>query len=215
MGSIYYQGAHLFKIELPKQQPLSLCVDGEDMEGICQNFENKLLYVLEERRREIVIFDTLGTEKGRFKVDVEKTNENDGLEGIAINPSENQVFVVNKRFRSVLIELEITGKNSLRQTSQYIPVYFGADEDSSDWSLAGLSYDIDENVLWMTSDRTRAVFVIDHTGRALAVYDVFEEDLEAVAVIKQENRIYFVSDDYHTLYVYEYPEPFPRLNAEK
>lgn len=207
-------GGSIYKITKEGKIVKELCVNGEDMEGICQSSVNKQLYVLKERKREIVIFDTLGNEKGCFKVEVEQKYDNYGLEGIAINSSGKHLFTVNERYPSAFIELEITGENSLQQI-QYTPLYFGADKDSRSWGLSGLSYEPDESVLWMISDRTRAVFVIDRTCRVLAVYDVFEEDLEAVAVIKTENKIYFVSDQYHTLYVYEYPQPLLKLAAQK
>ena len=87
-------------------------------------------------------------------------------------------------------------RNGKRQI-RFTPVHFGgpkdakgvSDDDSGGLSLAGLHYDQEEQVLWVVSDRARAVFVLDLPGRPLAAYDAGEEDLEAIAVIREENRL--------------------------
>ena len=86
------------------------------------------------------------------------------------------------------------------QQVRFTPVHFGgpedtkglSDDDSRGLSLAGLFFDIEEAVLWVVSDRARAVFVMDFTGRSLAAYDDGEGDLEAIALIKEEDSIYLV-----------------------
>jgi uncharacterized protein YjiK len=96
-----------------------LRVRGDDMEGITQHPRNRSLYVVEERLRQVVQFDTLGNEIARYPVDVEVRNQNDGLEGITIDPVTNRVFVVNEKNPRVLIELDVlrgfdrTGNTSL------------------------------------------------------------------------------------------------------
>ncbi len=205
-------GGSIYKITKTGDIVNVLDVGGEDMEGITQHPNNRLLYVVEERSREIVIFDTSGNEIDRYKVDVEMTNLNDGLEGITINPENDHIFVVNKRLPRALIEMNVTAGARLDQI-RYTPMNFGAEEDADGLSLAGLFFDNVDGVLWMVSDEARAVFVLDLDGRPLAAYDAFEKDLESIALIRDDNRIYLASDGNHTLFAFEFPDPFLRLPA--
>lgn len=205
-------GGSIYKITFQGEIVKELPVDGQDMESITQHPGNQLLYVAEERKREIVQFDTNGNEIQRFSVDVEMQRENDGLEGITINPSNNHVFVVNKRLPRVLIELDLS-KGFDRQEIRQTPVNFDADKAAGGWSLAGLSFDSRDEVLWSVSDEARAVVILDTRGRPLAAFDADQYDLEGIALHRNENKIFLVSDELNTLYVYEYPDPLLRLPA--
>ncbi len=203
-------GGSIYKITREGEIVKELEVGGEDMEGISQHptNHNHLLYVVEERQRKIVQYDTDGNLIQSDSVAVEITNENDGLEGIAINPVNNHVFVVNKRLPRALIELDL---RAAEQQVRYTPINFGAEDDAPGLSLAGLFFDQEDEVLWLVSDEARAVFVLDLTGRPLAAFDAREKDLESIALIREENRIYMTSDGDHTLYEFEYPQPLLKL----
>ncbi|MDG5813697.1 lamin tail domain-containing protein [Chitinispirillales bacterium ANBcel5] len=204
-------GGSIYKIDREGSIVLELQVDGHDMEGISQHPHNRNLYVAEERLRTIVVYDTLGTEIERFKVDVEFQRLNDGLEGITINPFTGNVFVVNKRLPRALIELDLSREEESRERL-YAPMNLGAHKDSAGLSLAGLFFDSDKEVLWMISDEARAVFVLDLTGRPLAVFDAFKRDLEAIALLREDEKIYLVSDRLHTLFAFRLPSPLKMLS---
>ena len=216
------RGGSIYKITKTGQIVEELKVGGDDMEGISQHPHSLLLYVAEEKLRTVVQYDTLGNKIRSDSVAVDIRHRNRGLEGITINPANHHVFVVNKMIPRVLIELDLSRKAGEQQV-RFTPVHFGgpedtkglSDDDSRGLSLAGLFFDIEEAVLWVVSDRARAVFVMDFTGRPLAAYDAGEEDLEAIALIKEENSIYLVSDTYHTLFVFDYPQQLIRLSARR
>ncbi len=203
-------GGSIYKIDREGQIVKTLPVQGDDMEGITQHPVNRSLYVVEERKREIVQYDTLGNEIARYPVDVEKRDDNNGLEGITINPDNNHIFVVNEKNPRVLIELNVL-RGFDRQEIRKTPVNFGAPEQADGLDLSGLFFDSEEGVLWMVSDEARAVFVIDTHGRPLAAFDAGQPDLEGIALIKKERRIFLVSDELAELFIYEYPEPLRRL----
>jgi uncharacterized protein YjiK len=203
-------GGSIYKITKTGTIVDELPVKGDDMEGITQHPENHLLYVAEEKLRHIVRYDTLGNKIKSDSVEVDIEHINRGLEGITINPKNGHVFVVNKKVPRVLIELDLS-KEQEHQQIRYTPVDFGAGHDAEGLSLSGLFFDEQENVLWVVSDRASAVFILDLFGRPLAALDAGQEDLEAIALIREENRIYLVSDELRTLFVYEYPENLSRL----
>ena len=205
-------GGSIYKIDLQGKIVDELRVRGDDMEGITQHPRNRSLFVVEERLRQIVQFDTLGNEIARYPVDVEVRHQNDGLEGITIDPATNHIFVVNEKNPRVLLELDVLrgfDRQEIRRTS----MDFGAPEDARGFDLSGLFYDETDEVLWLVSDEARAVFVLDRTGRPLAAFDAGQPDLEGIALIRSKNRIYLVSDELQTLFVYEYPQPLIRLTA--
>lgn len=216
------RGGSIYKITKKGEIIDKLEVNGDDMEGISQHPHSRILYVAEEKMRTIVQYDTLGNKIRSDSVAVDVRRRNRGLEGITINPVNNHVFVVNKMTPRVLIELDLS-KEKEKQQVRFTPVHFGgiednrgdSDDDSRGLSLAGLHFDGEDEVLWVVSDRAQAVFVLDMLGRPLAAYDAAEDDLEAIAVIREENRIYLVSDTHHTLHVFEFPDPMTRLPAQK
>lgn len=203
-------GGSIYKINKQGVTTGILEVEGDDMEGITRHPENGLLYVAEERNREIVRYDTLGYEIDRFGVDVDEVNENAGLEGIAVNPENDHIYVVNEKNPRVLVELDLRQEAGQQQV-RYTPMDFRAPEDAGGLDLSGLFFDAEEQVLWLVSDDAQAVLVMDRRGRPLAAYDAAREDLEGIALIKEENRIYLISDELQRMFVFDYPEPLRRL----
>ncbi len=205
-------GGSIYKIDLRGRIVDRLRVRGDDMEGITQHPVNLSLFVVEEKLRQIVQFDTLGNEIARFPVDVEVRRENDGLEGITIDPSTNHIFVVNEKNPRVLLELDVL-RGSERQEIRRTYMDLGAPEDARGLDLSGLFFDEIDDILWLVSDEARAVFVLDRTGRPLAAFDAGWPDLEGIAIIRSLDRIYLVSDELQRLFVFEYPDPLVRLPA--
>ncbi len=208
------RGGSIYRITRDGHVLEELAVDGHDMEGITQDPETLSLFVAEERRREVVVYQTTGQELNRYEVDIEVGDLNNGLEGIAINPSNGHIFVVNKRNPRVLLELELLSDGTTRQIQRQ-PINFGAPEDAPGLSLSGLFYDEQEQLLWMISDEAEAVFVLDTTGRLLAVFEASHRDLESIALIGPECAIYATSDQDQRLYEYECPSPLRRLPADR
>ncbi len=211
-------GGSIYKLDRMGRIVDELQVLGDDMEGITQHPVNRTLYVVEERKREIVQYDTLGNEIARYFVDVEIQNVNDGLEGITIKPGsdseKDHIFVVNEKNPRVLIELDVLSGFD-RQVIRQTPINFGADPDAEGLDLSGLFFDSADEVLWMVSDDARAVFVLDTGGRPLAAFNAGQKDLEGIALIRGENRIFLVSDGLQKLFVFEYPHPLRRLPASE
>lgn len=205
-------GGHIYKIAKNGEIVDILEVDGDDMEGIAQHPGNLLLFVAEERLSDIVQYDTSGNEIQRTRVAVEQQSENDGLEGITINPSNGHIFMVNEQNPRALVEMDLSRAMD-QQLIRYTPVDFRAGKDAEGLDFSGLCFESEAQVLWLVSDEARAVFVLDLMGNPLAAYDSDEENLEGIAVIADEQRIYLVSDDLQQLVVYEYPAPLLRLPA--
>lgn len=204
-------GRGIYKLNRTGEIVLILQVGGDDMEGIAQHPVDRTLWVAEERLREVVQFDTLGNELRRLSIPIERRRDNDGLEGITINPVNNHLFVVNEKNPRVLLEIDpeqVPGEQIIR----YIPMNFGAPENAPGLDLSGLHYDPDRELLWMVSDEARAVFILDRLGRPLAVFDADVPDLEGIAIFPSEKKIWLVSDALRRLYVYDMPDPLRHLN---
>lgn len=204
----------IYKLDRQGRIVSRLPVQGNDMEGISQHPHNRTLFVIEERKRQIVQYDTLGKEIARYEVPVEKSNENDGPEGIAINPFNNHFFVVNEKNPRVLMELDVL-KGFERQVVRKTPVNFGATDDAEGLDLSGLFFDSEDRILWMVSDEARAVFLLDTRGRPLAAFDAGQKDLEGIALIRNEKKLFLVSDELETLFVYSLPQPLRMLSPKE
>ncbi len=205
-------GGSIYKIDLEGNIADELDVGGHDMEAITQHPEDLTLYVAEERLRQIVQYDTLGNELNRFDVDVEVQQENDGLEGITVNPETNHIYVVNEQNPRVLIELDLS-RPEREQQVMYKPMDFRAGEEAKGLDLSGLFFDDKDGVLWGVSDEARAVFALDPGGRPLAAYHAGRVDLEGIAIIRETNRMYLVSDERQELFIFAYPETRRDLSA--
>jgi len=166
----------------------TLRVNGFDLEGITVIDEQRIAVVL-ERTREVLILNTDGTELQRKKLPL-KGELNSGLEGITYNSENGHFFIINEKKPSLLLELdeklEILSIDTLK---------FSKD-------VSGIYYDDVDKQLWILSDENQLVVKCDLNGIPQESIKVDIVQPEGITIDNEGNRLYIVSDNTESMYVY-------------
>ncbi|MCC5793660.1 MAG: SdiA-regulated domain-containing protein [Chromatiales bacterium] len=190
-------GQGMYKItrqgEVVKHVPFA----SDDLEGIVVDPANLTLWVVEERLREILNVTREGTVLSRTPVPVEVNRPNDGLEGITINTRTGDFFVINEKNPRLLLRL---GPDL--QVRETVPLDFSGIFFMSD--VSGISYDRVENTLWIISDESRKIVVIDLQYNPVRMYRTDILKGEGIAVDPDLRRVYAICDAESRLYVHAY-----------
>lgn len=175
----------------------------EDLEGITQNPMDHTLWVVEERQREIIQMETNGDVIRRISLrDKIPENElNSGLEGITIHTETGNIYTVNTRIPRLFIRLD-SDVNLIDVTE----LNYGAEPDARGFDLSGMFYDEKDDVIWIVSDEAESVFISDLYGNPLAFFHLGIEDLEGIAVDRNTNMLFLVSDELARLFHVSIPE---------
>ncbi len=187
------QTAQVYQIALDGRLLKTLSYQGQDLEGISQSQTDLTLWVAEERKREVVRLDSTGRELNRFKVAVENRSENSGLEGLALHPFSNQMFVLNEKNPALFVRLAEKGTIQTSRLVTYV-------KDCSGLSIEGAG-----RFFWLVSDESRKIIKCDSTGAMLASYPIDIDKPEGIAVSTADSLIYVVSDSEQKLYIFKLP----------
>lgn len=171
---------------------------GHDLEGITQNSANGTLSLAEERLREVANLEQDGSEIERFKLEVPVTERNSGLEGIAWNPAEGELFIANQTHPRLLMRIGSDGKLRQRAHAEFPPPY-----DIED--LSGLWYDHRRDELYIVSNSSSKLLILDSNFHIQRGYRLDREKYEGIAVDHERGRLYLVNDREDTLSVFALP----------
>jgi uncharacterized protein YjiK len=164
---------------------------GRDPEGISYDPSDSTLWLVEERRREIVHLDLDGTLLMSGSLDLEGA-ANNGLEGIC-RDDEGVLYVLNEKSPGLFIQL----KDDLSiQSSEAI-------EFADDYS--GLFCAGQLGVFWILSDQDETLFRWDEVSGILNRYELPFSSAEGIAIDEAAGRVYIVSDWASKLFVFEFP----------
>jgi uncharacterized protein YjiK len=164
--------------------------EGNDLEGVSMFTSNKLL-LAEERTKEIVVFDLQNNTFNKHKVAYENKDANSGIEGVAFNPNNNTIFILNEKNPGLLIKLN--ADFSILETYKL--------KFASDYS--GIFYDKTTNNLWIVSDQSKTINKCNLSGKLIESYPISVAKSEGIAVTN--NTIYIVSDSNSKLYKFKKP----------
>lgn len=170
---------------------------GDDLEGIAMNPNDMTLWVVEERLKQIRQLNMSGEILRIVDVPLMNVNENDGLEGISIDPDNDHIFLLNEKLPRVFIEL-----NRDMQIVREAPINFLANYRLED--LSGLFYDHEEREFWIVSDESMRIVVTDFELNPIQSYNLPRNKFEGITVDTDNRRIYLVNDEEDRLYVYNY-----------
>jgi uncharacterized protein YjiK len=163
-------------------------VDGFDFEAITL-IDDTILVVLQERTREMVFLDILGTELSRIKLDLEG-ELNSGPEGIAFNPETRHFYILNEKKPSLFVELDEKFNIIRKDTLKFCK------------DVSGLYFDEPNQFLWMLSDESQLVIKTDLNGKLLESIKITVPQPEGIALSEDGRKLYIVSDNKETLYVF-------------
>lgn len=190
-------GGFVYKITFQGDIIGNLSYRGDDMEGITMNPNDGTLWVAEERLREIVQLDMEGNILKRVDIPVLVVNENDGLEGIAIDPVTEHFYIVNEKSPREFIEL-----NKEFEVVRRVPIDFRSNFRLDD--LSGIFYVSENREFWIVSDESMRIVVTDFELNPLRSYELGRRKFEGIAVDIRVGRVYLVNDEEDRLYVFSY-----------
>lgn len=193
-------GDFIYQISFTGEQ-LGVITDyeGDDMEGITMNSNDGTLWIVEEKLRQMIQLTTDGEVLKVVDVPVESINPNDGPEGIAWNPENNHVFLLNEKNPHKFIELD-----SNFEMIRSVPIDFEPPFDILD--LAGFFYIQETGELWMLSDDSKKIVVTDIELNPLRAYTLPGDKFEGIAVNMTNNRLYLVNDWKDDIFVFQLPD---------
>lgn len=163
---------------------------GTDLEGVCFDERDSSLWVIDEGTAELIHLDTNGVVL--HKQWIAGVSDGGGLEGIAVNPVDDRIFLLKEKDNSALIVLG----DSL-SVKQYSRIGFASD-------YSGLSYSTTRGLLWMLSHENSSLYLTDSSGALLAEYGFRMEQAEGLAVDEEASLFYIVDDTLEELRVYSF-----------
>lgn len=182
--------AKVYQLSFSGQLLKTLRFQGEDLEGVSQSPLDFSLWVTEERSRELVQLDTLGTEIERSLVNVENREENSGLEGAAIDPQSGARFIANEKKPALIARL-----NSRNQIQESWDIHITED-------CSGLAFEPSGEFIWFVSDESKKVVKLNRQGNRISTYKINVDKAEGIAVSTADSLIYIVSDSEQKLYLF-------------
>lgn len=190
-------GKPVYRIDLKGNIIGTIPFDGEDLEGIDYDARDHTLWLVEERRREVIHMDTTGRVLKRKELEIVQRVENDGLEGITVNPVNGHIYVINEKNPAIFIEL-----SPELDIIRINPVDFEGKKSVTD--ISGLFYDPDTAEIWILSEESQKIVITDGALNPLRSFELLVDKAEGLTVDTQRRLIYVVSDSDSNLYVYAY-----------
>ncbi len=182
----------IYRIDLQGNTLEMLNYNGSDMEGIVFNPLDSTLWVVEERTRNLVQITLNGIEIQR-KVYSTGSDENSGLEGVAIN-SSGDFFIINEKNPGLFLAL-----NDSLNVSRQMVLDFAED-------YSGAVYDKNEQGFWIVSDQDRKLYLWREAAGVVEEYDLSFPKAEGVTINAAGDRIYIASETQGRLYVFTLEE---------
>jgi uncharacterized protein YjiK len=180
-----------YQISLRGEVLKSFATGLPDLEGVAV-VDAETVAVVSERDRKIAVFTTGGRRLRGGRVDI-SGKDNKGPEGLAYSTASGHFFVVREK-PGMLIELDAKFNEVRRERLRFAKDY------------SSISHEPDRDRLWVMSDQSKSIHVIDHTGAIQASYTTNIQQMEGLAVDHQSRRLYVVSDPLSMLYVFEFSE---------
>lgn len=164
----------------------------KDLEGVAVT-EGSELAVVGERARKLVVFQP-GKGKSRSAKLPIKGKDNMGAEGLAFNSRRQEFYVIKEKSPGLLLTLN----KDLKEVSRTV-LHFAAD-------YSGLDYEPLRGHLWILSDESRSIRVLNGKMEVQAAFSLDIVQPEGIAVDYRRKRVYVVSDKTENLYVYQFPD---------
>jgi uncharacterized protein YjiK len=165
---------------------------GNDLEGVTYVPSDSSIFVVEEKKKEIIKLDLDGNEILRFPVEVNNLFVKHGPEGLTYNSANEHLYVVNEKFPALLIEMTLSGEVV----------------DSSELTFAkdysAVFYDPKDGSLWILSEESELLVKCDLSGNVVNRYNTGITKGEGLVVDSEHSWIYISSEEKNTLYVFSY-----------
>ena len=165
-----------------------LSYTGEDLEGIVLDDSAKSIWIVEERKRELLQLDLEGNVLQRSLIPL-PGKQNSGLEGVAKN-EQNTIFLLNEKKPGSFVEL-----NSDLTIKAQIEIYFA--DDFSD-----MVYSAKERCFFILSDESSALYKWTKETGVIQKFRLPKTKYEGVAMNAAANKFFLVNDETNELSIY-------------
>ncbi|MFA7420383.1 MAG: SdiA-regulated domain-containing protein [Melioribacteraceae bacterium] len=179
----------VYEMDLTGSIIRSFLIQSSDMEGITFSANSDTMYVAEETNQLVTKYLTNGAKLYSFPVNV-ATLVSHGPEGIALNTTNNHLYVINESDPCMLLEY-VNKTEVQRKLINYTL-------DCSD-----IYYDSQLDCIWLVSDVSKQMVKLSTSGDLLALFDLPLTKMEGVTVI--QDKIYMMNDQTNELYVFQKP----------
>ncbi len=164
---------------------------GNDLEGICFNSDKDEIAVVEERKRDIVILNSVGNKIASFHIDIPHTIDNKGLEGISYNSNNKMYYIVNEAKPGLLClwntEQGLLSKNELDFALDY----------------SGIFVERKTSSVWIVSDESKMLYRCDYKMNVIKRYHLDKNKYEGVVIDEENSKIYLVNDATSQMSIYK------------
>jgi uncharacterized protein YjiK len=156
---------------------------GQDLEGVTYNLKTNIVAVVEERKREVILIDyTNGNELSRYKIEVEESSDNKGLEGIGYSSNNSAYYIVNEALPGQMIiwnpQSDIISKTDLNFANDYSAIYI----------------ETENSKIWMVSDESQGLYECNYNAEVLREFTLPTTKFEGL-VIDSKNRLAYLVHD--------------------
>ncbi len=180
-----------FTIDINGNKLSGFPYEGDDTEGITIDKLNNKIWIAEEAKSKLIQLDANGNETNSYKIDINRTSEKKGLEGLTYDSNNKTFYILNEAKPGLLIKWQIN-KGIISQTQL---------DFAQDYS--GIFFNNADQSLWIVSDQSQKLFYCNKDAKVLQYFDLDYPKAEGIVVDIANNRIYIVSDSEHKLYIYK------------
>jgi len=184
--------SHVYVISLTGQVIDTMAFDGGNLEGVTYHPKTQHIFVVEEKKKEVVELGSTGAELHRFKINVQNQLAKHGPEGIGIDTVANHLFVINEKFPGRMYTYSTMGalidSTELTFAKDYSSIYFDAVANS----------------IWILSDESQTVTRCSLSAIPQQTWQTGIEKGEGLVVDAGNRRMYIITDNQSRLYIFGY-----------
>lgn len=170
----------VYRIDFTGEVLEKLPFQGHDLEGIEVDKTNGDIWVVEERKQNILHLKSNGDLIEEISDVKMETKNNSGFEGIAKNG--NILYILIESNPGTLIEYNISSKKWDHHKLDFAKDY------------SGIDYDPTDNTLWIVSHESRTLNHCTTDGKLISGQDIDVKQAEGVAVDRAAKIAWIVSD---------------------
>ncbi len=164
----------------------------KDLEGITTVGHSELAMV-SERNREVFITDHRGKVLRKGKLDM-LGEANQGPESVTFNETDSVFYALKEKSPGLLVTLDTAMKEISRRELNFAQDY------------ASMSYEPSRRHLWVMSDQSKAVYVLDRNFKIQTVFSIDIAQPEGMTVDYEARKMWVVCDKTSMLYVFTFSD---------
>jgi len=161
---------------------------GDDFEGIEYDSSKNVLWIVEERKYNLVEIALTGEKIDTKKIDF-IGNKINGFEGVCVG--NDFYYIANEKLPTKILKLN--SKFSIVSNFDLVGIN----------DVSGLCYNDLTNQIWGISDESKLLFCFEENLGIIKKYELPFDKMEGLAIDFKKNLVYLVNDSQNKLYIYK------------